>query len=234
MGLFSGIASIAAPLVGGLLGGASSGGDMTQTQVTDLPEWLKPYYTGGADGLTGMVPGQPPINQDFLYWNQMAGMGYPIGPPPPLYTDNPGYTGENVFSPPGTFLQPMNNMALYSNPMFGGGLLGGGQGQGPAGPGGGGPGGGILQYPSQQTPSAPPIQGGMTDPVTTAPQGLSELDKMKMQMMYRQMARGRDPETGIGPPTTFTSRDLSPEGQAYWAGLDPREKRQRARNLGWR
>ena len=239
-GALGGIASLAAPLVGGLLGGASSGGDVNQTQVTDLPEWLKPYYTGGADGLTGMVPGQPPINQDFPVWNQWAGMGYLTGPPPPLYADNPWYTGENVFAPPGTFMQPMDNMSLYGNPMFGGGFGGGGM-QGGPGPGGGGPGGGILQYPSQGAPQTPPqIQGNMTDPVTAAPQGLSPTDQLALSLYFNQMtsnyatdSQGVDGGGNLGLLGGNPGL-LSPEGREYWAGLDPREKRQRARNLGWR
>ena len=164
-----------------------------------------------------MVPGQPPINQDYLYWNQMAGMGYPMGPPPPLYTDNPWYTGENVFSPPGTFISPMQNIALQ------GGLLApGGGGMGGPGPGGGGQ-DGVLKYPSQRTlqDQAPPAVPGMTDPVQTGQQGLSDLDRYILQQEFDRMnqAWAADPEASLVGGASY--RQLSPEGQEFMRGMDP-------------
>lgn len=218
-GLLGGIGSA---LAGGLLGGLGSGGDQVVQTQNDLPEWLKPYYTGGGDGRTGMIPGQLPINQDYLYWNQMAGMGMPIGPPPPLYADNPWYTGENVFAPPGTFLSPMQNLAT-NPPQFGmGGLLGGGA--GPTGGAGPDPGAaGIFQYPSQQVPQGgPPMPGPAPVPTEATPDGLSPLDQYILNQEFRKLQdiRASDPEASIMGGISL--RDLSPEGREFLKDKDIR------------
>lgn len=93
--------AIAAAGVGAsLLDSGGGSGSGTQTVVNEPWSGLKPYLTGESEYRPQT---QRPLNSDWLYWNYMAGQGMPIGPPPPMYVDDPQYSGQNVYDPPFQF-----------------------------------------------------------------------------------------------------------------------------------
>ena len=112
------LGAVAPTLIGGLLGGASSSGGSPEKVTTVNEPWpgIQPYLLGDPSG-TGYTPGQKPISSDWLQWMYLASIGQAPGPPPPMYVDDPRYTGKNVYDAPFQYQSPMaNNMGLLGDP----------------------------------------------------------------------------------------------------------------------
>lgn len=206
------LASIAAPVIGGLMGGgggSEGGGGTTVTQ--NIPwEGVQPYMIGDANTSMGQ---KQPLNSDWLYWNYMSQQGAPIGPAPPMYVNDQRYTGENVFDPAFQYQQARTGGPAYGQ-----------EGQfGAPTPSGGGLFGGAD--PSKDYPSS-----GENDVLVGTPDeeeeeeeeeaGLSDLDIY----ILRQRQRGNDmavasagPDGGSFGANQGAPRldDLSKEGQEY-------------------
>lgn len=226
-------------IAGAALGGLLGGGDQTTSTTSDLPEWLKPFYTGGADGYAGYMQGQPPISDDFIHWNTMMGMGYPIGPNPPMYVDDPRYTGQNVYQAPFNFMQPQDNLGTMGFPLqqMAPGLMPNLQGMGaqrqpphhplmnmsnPMIPQGMPWGMGGTQYPSQARPEQPAMTQPSAPATTgqaTGPGDLSAIvDRANTYMgMYNTRARMADgvEEMGFGNALRWALDNPNPTGPFF-------------------
>jgi hypothetical protein len=164
---------------------SKGGGGTTQESSTtsEIPEWLKPYLTGGDAQYGGTDYGRPPLSDDWIAWNTAAGQGFPVGPPPPMFVDDPRFTGKDVYEAPSTWMPMQDNIAMRgmgSMPEFGANPLAQ-MGQGlMAGPPGAGPGGGLLTYPSERRPEGkgPQVDAPVDAPVGAPPDNAMDYDSM--------------------------------------------------------
>ena len=221
-------ASLAAPIIGsavsGLLssgGGGSDGGTGTRTVVQEPWSGVQPYLVGDS-GYVPEVGG--PLSSDWLYWNYMAGQGMPVGPPPPMFVNDPRYTGEGVYDPPFQF-QPIRD----TGPAYGD--------QGPYGAAVPDTGGLLSQGPPEYPSSsgtgtvpapAPKEPTGEETPKTV--EGLSDLDKWIIRQHERELQAGfaSDPDGGGLITTRYAPgspllADLSEGGRAFVEKQDPME-----------
>ena len=213
---------LAGPLIstalGGLFGGAGSKGGGTQEIINTPWAGLIPYLTGGEDGNAGVIPGQPPMSADASYWNTMSGFGHLMGPPPPMFVDDPRFTGENMYMPPETWPDMWPTLAAGMpgfgigeyNPAAPGGEIGGHPG-GPTYPSAGG--GNPVDVGGQ----APPDQGGGNLDLALM-QRAEEMMRMRDQQNQFNYGSSDDPYGGtnwtLGQAMETTQKyDLTPEEQ---------------------
>lgn len=207
----SALGSIAGPIIGGLMGGGGGGGGGSAggTQVMKTVPWegLEPYLTGKSD----YVPQtNKPLSSDWLHWMYLTAQGAPYGPPPPMYVDDPRYTGENVYDPPFQYQQGRTEGIGYgqdtpfgSGKPSGGGLFGGAD---------------VSDYPSSgKDPNALNNVGGngVGEPEKEEEEeGLSDLDLyiLKQARDAAKRHQASDPDGGGFMPS---GGRVSKEGQAF-------------------
>ncbi len=212
-------------ILNSLFGGGGGGGSGDQT-VENVPwEGMQPYLTGESDYRPQM---DRPLSSDWLYWNYQAGQGNPVGPPPPMFVDDPRYTGANVYDPPFQF-QP----ARLNNPGYGD--------PGPYGSQGGGGGGptGVLgdvgDYPSANPDSGILVPGDPPAPPAPAPAdtGPSIGDMERAQEYMRIYNLMRSTQDGYsGPEMGALDALLWAQQNPDTGGWDGGTQHARLTNLG--
>jgi hypothetical protein len=204
----------AAPYIASAVGAAASGlmskggGGTTQesSSTSEVPEWLKPYLTGGDAQYGGTDYGRPPLSDDWIQWNTAAGQGYPVGPPPPMFVDDPRFTGKDVYEAPSTWMPMQDNIAMRGMggmPEFGENpLLQMGQGlmswpgetkTTAASPPGGAAarGGGLLTYPSERRPEVKaPVEAPVEAPVAAPPDNAMDYHSLAERERRRHWDEG--------------------------------------------
>ncbi len=87
---------IAAPIIGGAIGGASAPDEITNK--AEFPDWLKPYIHTGEAGPNFAAP--TPLNYNWMDWAaQLGAGGLPWGGAPPMSMNDPRMTFGNVYTP---------------------------------------------------------------------------------------------------------------------------------------
>jgi hypothetical protein len=167
--------------------------------------------------------GQKPLSSDWLYWHFANQQGAPIGPAPPMFVDDPRYTGENVYDPPFQYQNARLTGPAYgqetgfgAKPGGGGGLFGGNE---------------IGEYPSGDPDSDVLVDvsgdGGPSDEDDEGSDGLSDLDKFILEQQFRETnsMQANNPDSGgFGNPDAFRTVDLSREGRDFLSAMSEEER----------